>query len=153
MIVKREYFNLVCAAIAARILYPFIRFAWQNLKIRRELKRLHNTDEVGFRFGVEAERLTAFAEEQGIRPRYNINGKDFYAMEDFGDAAVLLRASVAPLAGPETLLRPAIGTQTPAETLLRPSSGITQSAPQTASQATPIIAPPAQPETQSLTTG
>ncbi len=98
---------------------------------------------------MEAERLTAFAEEQGIRPRYNINGEDFYAIEDFGDAAVLLRASVAPLAGPETLLRPAIGTQTPEETLLRPSSVVSQTAP----QSEPTIAQAAQSETQTLTNG
>lgn len=98
-------------------------FPVQSVLMRRRIKKLNNADSISSRFGVEAERLTTFAEEQGIKPRYNINGEDFYDIKDFGDAAVLLRASVAPAAEPETLLRPAAGTVTDAENLLRPSNG------------------------------
>ena len=90
--------------------------------MRRRIKKLSGAVSIGSRFGVDAERLTTFAEEQGIKPRYNINGEDFYDLKDFGDAAVLLRASVAPAAERETLLRPAAGSATPAENLLRPSA-------------------------------
>ena len=114
--------------------------AARNFSLRQKTKKLTNADAISSRFGVEAERLTTFAEKQGIKPRYNINGEDFYDLKDFGDAAVLLRASVAPAAQPETLLRPAAGTPPQIENLLRPS-------------ASPQTAPTTQNETQALTNG
>lgn len=113
----------VCASILLSMALLFMYFPVQSVLMRRRIKKLNNADSISSRFGVEAERLTTFAEEQGIKPRYNINGEDFYDIKDFGDAAVLLRASVAPAAEPETLLRPAAGTVTDAENLLRPSNG------------------------------
>jgi hypothetical protein len=58
-------------------------------------------------------------EARGIKPRYNINGQDYYDPQELGDVATLLRASQQPIATSETLLRPTAHTMTPSEQLLR----------------------------------
>ena len=102
-------------------LYGFVH----TVAMRRQIKKLRGANQ--FAIWCRRVQVEDTRREQGIKPRYNINGEDFYDIKDFGDAAVLLRASIAPAAEPETLLRPAAGTATPAENLLRPSA-----APQTA---------------------
>ena len=112
------FYNIVCGVCC--VCLPV-----KAISIRRKIKKLTDARSISSRFGIDAEALTNFAKKQGIKPRYNINGEDFYDLKDFGDAATLLRASVAPAAESETLLRPAAsGNVTPAEHLLRPSDSL-----------------------------
>jgi hypothetical protein len=87
----------------------------------RQLPRLASMQNLCTQLNVDGATLQRVAEEQGIKPRYNINGQDFYEITDFGDAATLLRASSASVSQRETWLRPAAQTETPPELLLRAS--------------------------------
>ena len=110
--------------------------AWM-LWMRRRILSLSTTDDLCKRLGIDEKTLERVAEENGIRPIYNINEKDYYDSSQFGDSLVLLRAAAAPTAAPETLLRASAPTpsETPAEQLLR----ATDSAPQPISPENSII--------------
>jgi hypothetical protein len=89
-------------------------------EIRRSFAHLSTLDVICKQYNVAGETFQGIVEEQQIKPRYNINGRDFYDLNDLGDAATLLRASAPPVA-PETLLRAAAHVETPQEQLLRAS--------------------------------
>ena len=59
--------------------------------------------------------------ERGIEPRCIIEGKEYFDVADFGDAAVLLRPAESPANPGPTLLRPAVGGATPGSSLLMPA--------------------------------
>ena len=89
-------------------------------KWRRDVLRLESEETVCRKFGVDKAALQRLIEDRGIRPRYVVNGQSLYDLADFREANMLLRASAAPNAPPETLLRPAsVNVETPPETLLR----------------------------------
>ncbi|HZP85115.1 MAG TPA: hypothetical protein VFB21_25995 [Chthonomonadaceae bacterium] len=90
-------------------------------RLRRQLPRLSSMQNLCTQLNVDGATLQRVAEEQGLKPRYNINGQDFYEITDFGDATTLLRASSASINQRETLLRPAAQTEMPPELLLRAS--------------------------------
>ena len=60
------------------------------------------------------------AREKGIAPRCIIDGREFYDINQLGDAGVLLRPAETPVA-PEQLLRPAAESSRETENLVRPS--------------------------------
>jgi hypothetical protein len=92
---------------------------WQ-IYLYRRISRLLPTNKVSDRLGISVYELYCLMEARGIKPHYNIGGKDYYDIADFGDVSTLLRASAEPTAQPETLLRPASeSSETPPETLLR----------------------------------
>ena len=45
-------------------------------------------DTVATRFGTNSENLDHLASERGVKPRYNINGTDYYDIKDFGDVLI-----------------------------------------------------------------
>ena len=67
--------------------------AWRLSGHRRHILRLTPAGSLAVRFGTDPETLEQLAAARGIKPHYNINGVDYYNAEDFGEAAVLLRAS------------------------------------------------------------
>jgi hypothetical protein len=83
--------------------------------------RLATSRQASAQLQMDEATLQQSAEARNIKPFCNVNGVDFYDMADFGEAAVLLRASSAP-APIEELLRPAANSETPTELLLRPAS-------------------------------
>jgi hypothetical protein len=89
---------------------------------RRRLSRLTTQKQLCESLGVTQEELYQFGETNGIKPSINLNGENYYDLNDFGDAVTLLRASVPPAATPETLLRPAAHTESLPEQLLRATS-------------------------------
>lgn len=71
------------------------------------------------RLGKNAMQVQKFAAERGVKPRYVVNGLEYYASSDFVDAESLLRASEAPVEETASLLRPATAGETAPDTLLR----------------------------------
>ena len=102
-------FGVACTASGLRILY-----------MRVDLRRTSPSEDLSQKLGVSETELGQMVEAQGIVPRYNINGRDFYRVEDF-DVSSLLRAATAPLPTAE-LLRAATYSPTPSELLVRSSS-------------------------------
>lgn len=78
-------------------------FWW--FRLTREIPHLASLEELGMRFGVDAERLRLHARTTGIHPRLRVNGKGLYRPGDFGDPARLLRASSGPASNPNQMLR------------------------------------------------
>ncbi len=74
---------------------------------RRNIQRLKPVEEVSQQLRVDPPTLDRLAQEKGIKPRININGRDYYEISDFSEANILLRGAAAPTADPETLVRPA----------------------------------------------
>jgi hypothetical protein len=92
---------------------------WWRYGLRRRLTQLLPADRVCVQIGMEELDFQKTMEARGIKPRYNINGQDYYDPQELGDVATLLRASQQPIATSETLLRPTAHTMTPSEQLLR----------------------------------
>jgi hypothetical protein len=79
--------------------------------------------------GKNAAQVQRLAAERGVKPRYVVNGLEYYASSDFIDSASLLRASEAPEEKKETLLRPAGAGEVNSQELLRvPEEAATASA-------------------------
>jgi len=87
-------------------------------RLRRRILRLSPAEDLCRQFGIEAAVFRRVVQERGIRPHYDINGRDFYDPADFGEGAVLLRPAPPPS---ESLLRPLPLTSTPADQLLHPA--------------------------------
>jgi hypothetical protein len=96
---------------------------WWRYGLRKRLKQLVSADRVCVQIGIGETDFQKTMEARGIKPRYNVNGQDYYDPEELGDVATLLRASQQPNITPETLLRPAAKADTPQEQLLRVVSG------------------------------
>jgi hypothetical protein len=90
------------------------------LKVRRDLLRLVPAEAVCAQIGIDETELPDVIEARGIRPRYIVNGHDYYDTADFIQAPTLLRAAMPPAKATEQLLRPTTVTaDTRPETLLR----------------------------------
>lgn len=89
------------------------------VRLRLSARRLLDVEKPRQRYQLSDDYLLRLANQRGAEPRYNLNGRDFYDVRDFGDAVSLLRSSQAPAAQPETLLRPAARAETPQDNLLR----------------------------------
>jgi hypothetical protein len=90
--------------------------------LRRQYYYIHgmvDEDDAARWLGVDKAELNQIVEERGIRPKYNINGEDFYDRRDFGDVATLLRASAPSVEKQQSLLRAAGNVQAQPDTLLR----------------------------------
>lgn len=99
-------------------------FSIQLWTLRRQMLRLRSADTVAAQLGLDAAQLAEMTRERNIKPRCNVNGRDFYDLKDFGEAGTLLRGSSAPGAPPDILLRAAIEeNETKSETLLRATAG------------------------------
>lgn len=102
------------------------------LHTRLRLLDLGTAEETSDLLGIEAEDLPAVAAQQGVKPRYLINGRPMYALYDFDSATphesrLLLRASSTIAAEPHTLLRAANSTTpVPANQLLRADTTTTR---------------------------
>jgi hypothetical protein len=95
-----------------------------KLRLRRQIERLIPESNLGDRLGLEASEIQDVIRIKGIRPRLGVNLQSYYALEDFDDAATLLRSS-AHSTNSESLLRAA--TPLPDDTasgLLRSSSHV-----------------------------
>ncbi len=117
---------LVCAYTIP--ISVFVASAYSLGKFWRGMKNVAPSNEVSSQFGLDESALTALAREHAVKPRYNINGRDYYNMADFGDITTLLRASVEPnVPQAATLLRPAGNViEASPETLLRAAASIMQ---------------------------
>ena len=92
--------------------------------LRRQLLRLRAADTVAAQLGLTDTQLQEMTRERSILPRYNVNGRDFYDLKDFGDAGTLLRGATAPGTPPEILLRAAENkNETEPQMLLRATVG------------------------------
>lgn len=91
--------------------------------------------------GKNEAQIQAMAYERGVRPRYVVNGLEYYASSDLVDSEALLRASETPRLAPEALLRPAASTLIEPNTLLRIPGRIESSEAPTASQQAPECEP------------
>lgn len=116
MLLRYGFFWVVALLLMSCAL--LLGFGVWAFRLRRKLMHLAGEDQLAERFGCDSERLRSVAEQQGILPRYNVNGRDYYEPADFGDAATLLRP-----AHNADLLRPAAAGESKAENLLRASHG------------------------------
>lgn len=91
-------------------------------KVRNDILSLLPTEALCARMDVPEATLKRIAQQHGIRPRYIVNGQDFYAPADFEEnaAKTLLRAS-SPTDEQDTLLRFATDAPQPPQHLLRAS--------------------------------
>jgi hypothetical protein len=81
------------------------------------------------RLGKSPAQVYQLAAERGVKPRYIVNGLEYYMSADFLDADTLLRPSDAPPEQPATLLRPAGAGEVATGELLRvPEAPATASA-------------------------
>ena len=92
----------------------------------RKFAKLSSYEQLCKRFGLETEQLRTAVQTHNIKPRCIVNDENYYDLKDFGDATTLLRASMKPIARPETLLRPAAHNDTSPEILLRAATPATQ---------------------------
>ena len=96
--------------------------AWY-LYLRRQIARLVPEMELGKRLGIDEDEVSAFIQVKGIRPRMGVNLRSYYALEDFDEAASLLRASHQSTADTRSLVRPVpADTAIEVDGLLRPST-------------------------------
>jgi hypothetical protein len=97
------------------------------LAMYRRIRTLSRPEQVCATLGLDDTLLEKIVVEKGIKPRIIINERPYYDLNDFTDAGLLLRASSAPAAQPETLLRPASGSAEAApDTLLRAAASTAQ---------------------------
>ena len=89
-------------------------------KVRNDILRLLPTDALCARMDIPEATMKRIAQQHGIRPRYIVNGQDYYAPADFdvGPAKTLLRAS-SPTDEQDTLLRFATNDLQSPQQLLR----------------------------------
>lgn len=99
---------------------PGLSGGFYFIRLFRQSRKWWSVEKSCSKLGIPQEDLMRFVSERNIRPRYNIDGKDYYDPADFKDAVTLLRAAQQPTS-PDTLLRPATNAQTPPEQLLRPA--------------------------------
>ncbi len=100
------------------------------LSFRRTIQRLKPVETVAQQMQMDTPTIERLAELRGIKPRVNINGRDYFEIADFNDAKLLLRASSKPAAGRDTLLRAASADTNPAsDHLLRATSAEPASRP------------------------
>lgn len=89
------------------------------LKTRWQIEELTPLPLLCKMLGKQEAEIHQIAAERGVRPRYVVNGLEYYMASDLVDAATLLRASRAPEIEPEILLRPASLGAIHKDTLLR----------------------------------
>jgi hypothetical protein len=91
-------------------------------RLRRRYRDLAPIEELAQRTGTPELSFLLAAREKGINPRCIIDGREYFDVNEMGEAAVLLRASESP--EPQaTLLIPAGNTLVDESALVRPSSG------------------------------
>jgi hypothetical protein len=102
-----------------------------SLAMYRRIRRLSRPEQVCATLGLDDAMLARIVAEKDIKPRIIINERPYFDLNDFTDAGLLLRASSAPAAPPETLLRPASGgAETAPDTLLRAASNAKEIEPE-----------------------
>jgi hypothetical protein len=89
------------------------------LKTKWRIEQLTPLSTLCKRLGMNAAQVQQFAAKRRVKPRYIVNGLEYYASSDFLDAESLLRASDAPEERTENLLRPAGAGEVAAQELLR----------------------------------
>lgn len=88
---------------------------------RRQRMRLCSIDELAEQLSAPELTCLLLARERGIEPRCIINGREYFDLKDFGEAAILLRAAAEPAEPDGSLLRPAAGSEVDPASLLRPA--------------------------------
>jgi hypothetical protein len=92
------------------------------LKVRNDILRLLPTEALCARMELPEATLKRIAQEHGIRPRYIVNGQDYYAPDDFDvEAAKTLLRAASPFDHQKTLLRSSMDDLQSPQRLLRAS--------------------------------
>ncbi len=86
---------------------------------RARLRGLVSIAEAESQFKVPGLTLLLVARQEGIEPRCILNGTEYFAFSDFGDAATLLRAAERPDGRTDHLLQPVRRSETEPALLLR----------------------------------
>jgi hypothetical protein len=90
----------------------------RKLKEREEYDSLFSIDELCRTFDVPELTLLQEARGRGIAPKRIVNGREYFDFQEFGEAAILLRAT-KPDDASQQLLRPAASSATEPDILLR----------------------------------
>lgn len=88
--------------------------------VRRRFGKLVSIEELSRRRTVPELTFLLVSRQTGIEPRCIIGGKEYFELNDFGEAERLLRPANAPLIAGDSLLRPAANTGGVSNQLLRP---------------------------------
>lgn len=93
------------------------------LRLHKQIASLTAEKELCNQLMTDTEGLKKLAEQRGIKAKMIINNEYFYDSNDFTEAGVLLRPSLAPSTDPQELLRATNTSQpTKPDELLRPAS-------------------------------
>lgn len=95
------------------------------LRFYKKIKRLTSEKELCEQLMVDAEGLQKLAEQRNIKAKVKVNEEYLFDPNDFTEAGILLRPSIAPSTNPQELLRATNTSQsTKPDELLRPASTV-----------------------------